>query len=217
VKNLIASLLACAAILPSVANAKDDFTYLYQEDIWYAYSVISTDGKPVCGMTASGDGDRGHSMVFNIKNYVDDKDGSEGLFFMINKNGWKFPKNSVKVPLSLGFDDKADEVITAEAGGYMAKGNLPMVEFTVPQKQTGQLETFLEMFAEADNMWVKFKSGNEAPWTIDMKGSRGTANAFAKCLKKLNTSRETQPYSAVTPKETQPWSAAPQFTAAESK
>ena len=61
-------------------------------------------------------------------------------------------------------------------------------------------------FAHADNMWVKFKNGNEAPWSLDMKGSRGAANAFAQCMASLpQQPQASQPYDRNTP--TQPFDA----------
>jgi hypothetical protein len=122
-------------------------------------------------------------------------------------NSWKFPEDGVEVPLSIGFGNDETEVVTATGGGYTTSspGKFPMVEFTVQQKKEGQLEAFLELFGHADTMWIKFKAGNEEPWTFPMDGSRGAMTAFSKCLAKLSSSRETQPYAA--PKETQPWDA----------
>lgn len=205
--------IAAALLAASISTAdaarkteKDDFKVLFQGRNWYAYQVTSTQGDPVCGMTTSGHSNRGHDMVFNIKNISFD-DGSDGLFFMITKNSWKFPEDGVEVPLSIGFGNDETEVVTATGGGYTTSspGKFPMVEFTVQQKKEGQLEAFLELFGHADTMWIKFKAGNEEPWTFPMDGSRGAMTAFSKCLAKLSSSRETQPYAA--PKETQPWDA----------
>jgi hypothetical protein len=82
---------------------------------------------------------------------------------------------------------------------------LPVVEFTVQQEKEGRLEGFLDIFGHADTMVVKFKAGNEEPWTIPMKGSRDAVNAFSKCLAQLNASRDSQPYSPKAKEETQPW------------
>jgi hypothetical protein len=204
-----AAIIATASVAGAATNKKDDVTYLYSGDIWYTYKTTGDEGNPICGMTVTGKEGKKNSMIVNIKNVTFD-DGSDGLYFMINKSSWRFPKDGseVSVPLTIDFDDKKD-VVDAKGAGSIHKmkdgDKLPVVEFTVQQEKEGQLEGFLDIFGHADTMVVKFKAGNEEPWTIPMRGSRDAVNAFSKCLAQLNASRDSQPYSPKAKEETQPW------------
>ena len=209
---MIRKLLAATAIVAIMAGAadakkaippkdKDDFTYLYKGDDWYAYyTKVVPENIPACGMTMSAENDRGQYMFFNMKTIKGD--GGHSLLFMIVKNSWKFPGNDldhgVDVPLSIGFNtDYEHEYVTAVGGGYMQPGpehRIPTVQFFVDEMKEGELDAFLELIAHADKMWVKFKSGNENPWRLSMRGSRGSVTAFRECLAKLDEPRETQPY-----------------------
>jgi hypothetical protein len=73
----------------------------------------------------------------------------------------------------------------------MGEGKFPTVEFAIPDKE-GQMDVFLEKFAHADNMWIKFKKGSEKPCKINMDGSRGIINAYKDCLSKLP--KDSQPF-----------------------
>jgi hypothetical protein len=185
---------------------------LYQDpqSIWLTYKTTGDRGNPLCGMMAVARGGKGSAMTFNLKNMTPDDDGLHdgGLFFMIGKAGWKFPKgDGVEVPLAIGFDDKPDEIVTATAGGYADDKMGPVVKFTVEERQEGQAQAFLEMLAHADTMWIKFKAGNEKPWTIDMRGTRGAVSALRHCFAKLPNTTATQPYSSAP--DTQPFSLDP--------
>jgi hypothetical protein len=147
-------------------------------------------------------------MTFNVKNMSPDDDGPHdgGLYFMIGKTSWQFPKgDGVKVPLAIGFDRNPKEIVTADAGGYVDDKTGPTVRFTIEETQEGQSQVFLEMLAHADTMWIKFKAGNEQPWTIDMRGTREAVTALRQCFAKLP--RATQPYSSAP--STQPFSLNP--------
>ena len=80
----------------------------------------------------------------------------------------------------------------------MMGGKYPTIEFQLNEKDGQNLiGVFLEDFAHADQMSVKFTNENEVPWRIDMKGTRGAANAFQSCLATLPnnpSAQATQPY-----------------------
>ena len=130
--------IAAVAATITTANAaharKSEPVILYQspQSAWMTYKTIGDLGNPLCGMMAV---DRG--MTFNVKNMSPDEDGPHvgGLFFMIGKTSWQFPKGDrVDVPLAIGFDDKPNERITANAGGYADDTTGPTVKFVVVMK-----------------------------------------------------------------------------------
>jgi hypothetical protein len=153
---------------------------------------LRVDNKLNCGMDAAGVMN-GQYALFSVKT------SGDGLVFIIMKDGWKFPssdsKNGVVVPLTLGFDNNKDAFIGAAARGYMGDGKYPTVAFFAPTDgdNAKNADEFVEAFAHADSMWIKFENGNEQPWTVNMQGSRGAANAFRTCLASLPPSA-TQPY-----------------------
>lgn len=212
-KTLVATITAAAlAVSIGAAHAKND-VILYQnpQSSWLTYKAIGDRGNPICGMMAIGGSKRSGVMSFNVKNMSPDEDGPHagGLFFMIGKTSWKFPEgdDGVRIPLAIGFDNSPDEVVTADAGGYANDTTGPVVQFKVEEKQEGQTQVFLEMLAHASTMWIKFKSGNEQPWTIDMHGTRGAVTALQQCFAKLPNYQATQPYSSAP--GTQPFSLDP--------
>jgi hypothetical protein len=207
-KMLTSLAVAALVALGGVAHAKkNEPVILYQnpQSAWWTYKTIGDQGNPLCGMMAFG-----HGMTFNVKNMSPGDDGPHdgGLYFMIAKTSWQFPKgDGVKVPLAIGFDDGPNEVITADAGGYADDKTGPTVRFTVEERREGDTQAFLEMLAHADKMWIKFKAGNEQPWTIDMRGTRGAVSALRQCFAELLNNKGTQPYAS-TP-DTQPFSLDP--------
>ena len=134
--------------------------------------------------------------------------GDDIVYFMIIKQGWKFPgdeKHSVDVPLELTFDNTDLRIGVEAARGYMGgdHNQFGMVDFFVrPSTEETFVPRFMEAFAHADKMMIKFKEGTEAQWSFDMKGSRGAASAFAKCLADLSREHPTtQPYSETPPSQ----------------
>ena len=194
-KTLVTTITAFAVSI-GAAHAKNE-TILFQspQSNWWTYKTTGDRGGPLCGMMTFQRG----GMIFNVKNMSPDDDGPHpgGLYFMIGKTSWKFPKgDGVKVPLAIGFDNTPEEVVTADAGGVTDNKTGPTVRFVVEQKQEGQTQVFLEMLAHADTMWIKFKSSNELLWTIDMHGTRGAVTALQQCFAKLPDYQATQPYSS---------------------
>jgi hypothetical protein len=205
--------IAAALLAASISTAdaarkteKDDFKVLFQGRNWYAYQVTSTQGDPVCGMTTSGHSNRGHDMVFNIKNISFD-DGSDGLFFVITKNSWKFPEDGVEVPLSIGFGNDETEIVTATRRrlyDFLSwKVSYGGVHRPAEERRSARS---LPRAARSRRYHVdQVQSRQRRALDLSHDGSRGAMTAFSKCLAKLSSSRETQPYAA--PKETQPWDA----------
>jgi hypothetical protein len=129
--------------------------------------------------------------------------GNENLTVHVFKIGWRFPAEPVDFSISLGFDrDSFGQTIAR--GGMIPKAG-PMIEFKIANKAT---ENFLNQFAEAEWMWIRFDEGTEKPWPAKMYGSRNAATMFRKCVINLIESRSTQPYGkppATSPQATQPY------------
>ena len=192
----LAAVALMAASATTTAHARTETgtvaTTLYQSGDWRTYyHPKTTDGSPACGMSAMLHDERGHLVNLDVKKF------DEGLWFILAKDGWHFPANTIEagvdVPLALGFDNDPKELVVAPGVGYMHK-SIPFVKFEVRETQQGQTDAFLEMFAHANSMWIKFKAGNERPWAVSMLGSRGAVDAFQDCEARLRG--ESQPYSS---------------------
>jgi hypothetical protein len=194
------ALVACTA-LSAQANA-DDTAYYYRGDTWKTFqSTIQPQNTRACGMMTDGHNDRGQYALFSVKNLT--YDGVNGLFFMLSKEGWNLPGHDVDtgvpVPLAMGFDNDPKEYLVSEGRGYTGSANgykMPTVEYTVRETEDGQTNAWLEMFAHADRMWIKFKAGNERTWSFDMKGTRSAVIAYHRCMNDIARQQDTVPYSS---------------------
>jgi hypothetical protein len=182
----ITSLILAFTMVTANAQAKtDDFTVLYKSGSWSTYkSFVTPNNKLACNIDGSIRVDGGRWGLINFKTT-----GSGGiLYFIISKEGWRFPreeKDALSIPLELTFNNSDMGIGVEEARGYMGgpKNEYALVDFFVRlDKDETFLPRFMEAFAHADNMLIKFKSGNEAVWSFDMRGSRGAANAFSQCV-----------------------------------
>jgi hypothetical protein len=133
--------------------------------------------------------------------------GEDSFYFIISKQDWRFPDedHAVSVPLEVRFDN-TDLGIGADARGFISpRSHLPLVDFFVnvnEEENKNLMPRFLEAFAHADKMTIRFKEGNEAQWSFDMKGSRGVIDSFSKCLANLpRAPQATLPYSKTPPSQ----------------
>ena len=183
-KSVTKILLAALALSTAIAApaSATDYSVLARSGYWTAYSMIADGGVPSCGMRA-GTSDRSV--------YVKWFAGSPNFTVQLFKSTWRIPEGQ-KISLSLTFD--RDEFgSTDNAGGSMIKystgGTAGVVDFII---RTETLGTFVEQFAHADNMFISFPASNEAPWRVDMTGSRDVSNAFVSCMHRTRV--PTQPY-----------------------
>jgi hypothetical protein len=125
--------------------------------------------------------------------------GSPGLVIQVFKNSWHFPARATPVPVVVGFDNRP--VYDVVGLGYPADHE-GLVELHVEPAHSVE---FMELFSNANTMWVRFKQGNDLPWTTKMFGNRGAASMFARCVVQFAPSgRPTEPYNAA---PTQPYGA----------
>ena len=182
------SLLAASAMLLMATTAQ---ATQVQRGAWTIYDSPGNAGRPICGVYVTGD----YRRSLHIKYVL----GDEHLTIMMFKPSWRFPTEGVALPLTVWFDSKPYS--TDDARGVHFPDSGAAVVTTVPNKL---LTEFLNQFSEAKQMAVKFDSGNEPPWTVNMNGSREAATLFKGCIYTLiDKNPMTQPYSQ--PQTTQPY------------
>lgn len=181
-------ILTALALLSSTA-AMADTTTLHTGKYWATYYVASnSEGKPMClvqGTWTFRDGAKSGLMM----KFTNDS----GLFLHLTKSNWSF-EPGLEVPLSIWFDRGA-----RDGSGVTMKepGGTPMVGISVPTDQIG----FVKDFAEAKQLTIQFKSGNEPNWIGHMEGSRDAVGHFVSCIVGIGKMAATSP---VAPKGTSP-------------
>jgi hypothetical protein len=203
VKALIAGALAFAACGTALAERPHN---LYRGGAWETDIFReNSNGVPMCVMHVSG-GERDMYVKYDY--------GGEGrLFLQLFKRSWRFPQGGVEVPLTVGFD-KNEMIDVPSALGRSETKNGFTSNFLSFYVRGDLAAGFLHEFGEANQMWVKFKAGDETPWVADMKGSRGAMQAFASCISAVdNYKPPTQPYNNQ-PQATQPFDSKPSQPAA---
>jgi hypothetical protein len=187
VRRLITA--AAFALLATTAHA-ENATQLYAGGYWNtAHYARNSDGKPMCVISGQWDFKSGAtgSAIMKWSN-------ENGLFLHIAKSTWSFPAG-VEVPMSISFDKGTREgtgtTTTNSRGGSM-------IEITIPNEHA---VGFLDDFADADQLTITFKQGNEPPWMGKMDGSRMAAKWFRWCIGKIanNSGVATSPVPQATP------------------
>jgi hypothetical protein len=188
-KLLLTTVVAIAFAAP--ASAKVQFVSSY--GVWTVYAGTTDKGKPICGMLIKDNTPAGRTL------HVKAIDGFGGILLMAWKPGWRIP-DETEMPITLGFD--RDTFGSTTAYGYTSAGDESShIEFRVVEGPA--TAKFLEEFAHADVMVLRFDSGSEVPWSMKMDGSRKAANDFAYCMAKYIRPATTQPYPQAS---TQPYS-----------
>jgi hypothetical protein len=186
------SLFAAAAMLLMATTAQ---AAQVQSGAWTVYDAPGEAGTPLCGLSVNGDQQRSLHIKYIL--------GDTHFTMMMFKPSWRFPSGGVSLPLTIWLDEQ--NYSTNNARGVPDPKTGAMVIATVPNKI---LDEFLKNFGEANRMSVRFDSGNEVPWTVNMVGSRYAAKLFAGCVTNLiGKNPTTQPYGQ--PQATQPYGAPP--------
>ncbi|PSO32520.1 hypothetical protein C7G41_12800 [Bradyrhizobium sp. MOS002] len=124
-----------------------------------------------------------------VKHFI----GRPGLTVQIFKASWRFPTDRTPIPMTVGFDQVP--LLDGNAYGYNPAAGRPtggMVEFEVRPDLS---VNFVETFAGATTFWVRFKEGNERPWSMYLSGSRDVTTVFSHCIVSMSPKGTTQPYS----------------------
>jgi len=180
------------------ASAKADVKQYYQSGGWTNYAGTGNDGL-VCGMSIK---NRDASQSVHFKYFAK----SDKIYVQVFKASWRIPEGT-KVAIEVGFDKEAwggvddayGETMTGSTGYKMGVITVPINPKSV--------SSFLQQASEANNMWLRFPSGNETTWTADMTGSRSSVVAFKMCITKVGGNGNTQPYGNTQPfgNNTQPF------------
>jgi hypothetical protein len=170
-------LATITAVLLSTTSAPA--TELMQSGYWSTFTTYANsrdpqfNGAAVCGtQTAYGNG---NAIVF-VKYFH----GRPGLAFQLFKPGWQ---GSYHIPMSIYLDREL--AVSAYAVGSDVSSGMGMIEFTIDGN--GSI-SFLQQFADADWMWIRFDAGNEGMWLANMRGSRDAANSFVSCIDNVRNS-----------------------------
>jgi hypothetical protein len=176
------TLLASAAIAALFATAAYADYKSVPSGNWRTYEAKSnTNTQPMCGMETRWNA----GMAFFVKYFQ----GADTVTFQIMKTSWRFPKEGVEIPMTIGVDK--NPILEGKAiAGYMS-GNLPIVEFSI--RMSDQWPKFVEDFGEANQLWLRFETGNEPPWSMDMSGSRNAVAMMKSCIASINATY-TRPY-----------------------
>ena len=144
-----------------------------QSGYWSTFTTYANSRNPqfngaaVCGMqTAYGNG---NAIVF-VKYFH----GRPGLTFQLFKRKWQ---GSYHIPMSIYLDREL--AISAYAVGSDVSSEIGMIEFAIDGNRS---ISFLQQFADAGWMWIRFDAGNEGMWLANMRGSRDAVNSFATCI-----------------------------------
>lgn len=191
-RKLMMALIASAALTaPADAATK---TYAHN-GVWQNYAGTTNDNnKMICGMSV---GNSDNSMMLHVK-WVEGK-----VSVVAFKSSWRIP-DGTQVPTEVGFDKTA----FGSAIGYGQTAKLPnsLIGMVTIGINDDSMKSFLADFAIANQMWVRFTSGNETPWISGMLGSGAAAESFKMCVREMSK-RATQPFSSGG--TTQPFSTTP--------
>lgn len=190
----LAPMLLAATVLGTAAQAASNGIQTYARNgNWSNYAGTSNDGNQfLCGMADS-------SNTTHIK--YSPQTGN--VWLMLAKSTWRIP-DGTQVPIEIGFDRAGWSIPTTAYGTTQTlPGGYSLSTVTIHIK-ADSVKDFLDNFKDANKMWLRF-GGNEAPWIVDMTGSRETAETFIKCA--ASVTKPTQPYSSQP--STQPYSTQP--------
>jgi len=182
-KIVVAAVISAALVSAASADTK---TY-YRSGAWENYGGTTSDGQPICGMSIS---KPDVSMALHVK-WINGSVGVQAF-----KETWHIPEGT-QVPIELGFDKNlwGRTIATGSAAGGR-EYRWGTVTFGIVD---ASVNNFLEEFAHADKLWLRFTNGNETPWVADMVGSRNSVNSFKMCIgEMIKRNGTTQPYSSST-------------------
>ena len=165
---VVVCLLASCLAAPPV-HAKTSL--LKQSGNWEAFDGTTTDGRPVCGMSATV-GDR----YLGLKLF-------KGLTYLVMQLGtkeWKINKGE-KIGMRMQFDARPMWSMTG-SGMHFSDGDAGL-EVHINVSQADKLMTELR---GAKSLHIEYLSGNIANWQLELAGTNVVGQAFDGCRAKLN-------------------------------
>ncbi|WP_155255196.1 hypothetical protein [Bradyrhizobium elkanii] len=191
-KHLV--MAAAAALLTTTAAQAENVTRLYTGNYWQtSHYARNSEGRPMCVISGQWTFPSGAIGTASMK-----WSNETGLFMHISKSNWAFPAD-ISVPMSISFDRGVREgsgtTITSTSGSSL-------IQISIASEQA---VGFVQDFADADQLVISFKEGNEPPWTAQMIGSRHATKWFKFCIAKIANSGGT----ATSPVPRQPQATSP--------
>jgi hypothetical protein len=165
--GIAAFLAACFA----ASIAQSETRTLARYGVWEAFGGTANDGKPVCGVSSSGDG-----LFFSLKVFS----GDNTVTVQLGSDKWKINKGD-RVPVHLRFDNYPRW--TANGTGMRFSDGDAGLWFTVARSQ---LRDFIVQFRASYRMVVQFGGSGMTDWRGDLTGTNAVTNVFANCVSRLD-------------------------------
>ena len=178
----IRTLATLAVVIASASPALADMRAYQRSGYWTNYIGLADDKSPMCTMLTSSPDGQGVTIKYSS--------AMDRMWVQLYKKTWRIPSNT-KISVEIGFDGGSFGV-TDDGLGEPA-GNLGGTVST--GIAAAQITDFIGQVGLAKKMWFRF-GGTEAPWVVDMSGSREAASSFEACVARLKVSRPTQPYAS---------------------
>lgn len=188
--KLLSTIAVMVATVFATCTAHADPAVGYRTGKWWTGFQHSDDGNPMCRMSTVAPGNGRAVHVKWMKGQ---------LWVHVWRNTWRIPA-SATVSLQVQFDGAPALIGDARVFRDMQSIGAPITDDRFGET----FREFMEQFAEADRLYLRFADGNEPGWTFDMTGSRDAASLFRACIERLERGN-TQPHRATPPiQSTQP-------------
>lgn len=202
--KLLTTTALCAIALGAYqAKASESHEYA-RSGAWVNYWVRADNGQLGCGMRYGG-----AASSMHVKWFV----GQPALQVHLFKDSWQIPSNR-EVLVEMGVDGYSLGEAKASGETKVGRGwRYGVVVFYVGEfaDSPGKLREFLEGFRDAKKLWVRFPYGTEAPWVLDMTGSRDAVATFSNCITRIAPKQAPQPFGRE-PETSQPFGKEPPAT-----
>lgn len=175
-RKLLAYTALALALASTAAHA--DMRDYARHGAWVLGRGLNSQHVQMCSVrTAFNDG-----RSFFLKWQAD----SGHLFIHIFKNSWRIPAGT-EMPLEVVFSSGESLTGTGSAPATLSGRG---IEFQV---SPDNVDDFLDAFHDADKLEVRFPSGNERPWSINLAATDRATPAFRDCIR-MASRGNTQPH-----------------------
>ena len=151
-------------------NALADTQVIARSGAWQAFGGTTNNGRPVCGMSSSGNG-----KYFGLKFFS----GEETLTVQLGNDKWKV-KDKTKVKIQMRFDNESPWNATA-IGMHFSDGDAGL-EFDISRKQ---LDVFIREFRNSNQISIRFPDEDVSDWHGSLAGTDSVANGFMRCVRDM--------------------------------
>ena len=161
--------LALAATVIALAEppAEADTQTLARSGAWSAFGGTTSGGRPVCGVSSSGQG-----RYFGLKFYK----GDETLTIQLGSSAWKI-NDKAKQHVTMRIDDNSRWTATA-TGMHFNDGDAGL-EFEINRKELGR---FIQEFRAGSEIILTFPDSNASDWRGSLSGTDTISATFNRCI-----------------------------------